>query len=207
MFHTRPMVEAMAKTRTSDREGSEARARILSAAYDVFAATGFRGSTLDGVAKRAGMSRAGVLHHFASKQAILIALLDQRDLDLNTDRLPDDSATELLTSMRGSIRAILDGRDLVKLAHMLTAEAADVDHPAHDWLVARSRRIRESMAAAFEASFERGELSRTADSATLAALCLGAIEGLEAQWLVDPDEVDVEAGVTLLESLIRGALV
>jgi AcrR family transcriptional regulator len=200
------MLDAMAKTLTSHREGSEARAKILAAAHDVFAATGFRGSTLDAVAKRAGMSRAGVLHHFANKQAILIALLDARDLDLNTNRLPDDSATELLSSMRESIRAILDGRDLVKLAHMLTAEAAEADHPAHDWLVQRSRRIRASMAAAFEASFARGELSRSADSAALAALCLGAIEGLEAQWLADPDEVDVEAGITLLESLIRSAL-
>jgi AcrR family transcriptional regulator len=153
------------------------------------------------------MSRAGVLHHFANKQAILIALLEQRDLELNTDRLGDDTATELLTSMRGTIRAILDGRDLVKLAHMLTAEAADADHPAHDWLVERSRRIRASMRAAFEASFARGELSASEDPAALAALCLGAIEGLEAQWLVDPGEVDVEAGITLLESLIRRALV
>jgi AcrR family transcriptional regulator len=200
------MLDAMAKTLTSDREGSEARAKILAAAHDVFAATGFRGSTLDAVAKRAGMSRAGVLHHFANKQAILIALLDARDNDLNTDRLPDDSATELLSSMRVSIRAILDGRDLVKLAHMLTAEASEADHPAHDWLVQRSRRIRSSMTAAFEASFERGELKRSADPAVLAALCLGAIEGLEAQWLADPGEVDVEAGITLLESLIRGAL-
>jgi AcrR family transcriptional regulator len=197
----------MARTTTSERERAQARDRILSAAAEVFGQRGFRAASLDAVAASAGLSKAGVLHHFGSKQAILLALLDQRDEALaRADALRDDSAGELLASVRGSLRRILDGRDLVKLAHTLTAEAADADHPAHEWLVARSRRIRASMAGAFEASFARGELAHTADSKTLAALCLAAVEGLEAQWLADPEEVDVEAGIALLEHLIRTAL-
>jgi AcrR family transcriptional regulator len=201
----------MAHTRASAREGAEARERILRAAHAQFAARGFRGATLDAIATDARMSRAGVLHHFDSKQALLLALLDARDEELGLLSSPvsqwrHDSATGLLASMRTTIHEVLAGRDLVRLAHTLTAEAAEPDHPAHDWLVQRSRRLRAMMAAAFEASFARGELAPEADSRTLAALCLATVEGLEAQWLADPDEVDLAQGVALLESLIRSAL-
>lgn len=198
----------MARTSTSLSEGADARERILRASHDVFASRGYRAATLDAIAGKAGLSRAGVLHHFANKQALLVALLDARDaeLDLAESQHRDDTASELMIFMQGSMRRILDGRDLVRLAHMLTAEAADADHPAHEWLVARSRRLRASMAAAFEGSFQRGELRRGADPRVLAALCLGCIEGLEAQWLADPGEVDVAEGMALFESLVRSAL-
>lgn len=200
----------MARTRTADRLGSDARDRILRSAHDVFAAQGYRGASLDAVAVGAGISRAGLLHHFENKQALLIALLNARDeqLELSGFSLGPgvDSAATLMETMRRSVREILDGRELVKLAHTLTAEAADDDHPAHEWLVQRSRRLRESMRAIFDAAVERGEFTAAVDSATLAALCLAAVEGLEAQWLADPDRVDVEAGLALLESLILRAL-
>lgn len=198
----------MARTATSDREGVEARARILAAAHEVFASRGFRAATLDAIARRAGLSRAGVLHHFTNKQALLVALLDARDAELHLaeNQHRRDTANELLIFMQGSMQHILDGRDLVRLAHMLTAEAADADHPAHEWLVARSRRLRASMATAFQASFDRGELRGGVDPKVLAALCLGCIEGLEAQWLADPGEVNVAEGMALFETLVRSAL-
>ncbi|UWQ21175.1 TetR family transcriptional regulator C-terminal domain-containing protein [Jannaschia sp. W003] len=52
------------------------RARILDAAIEVFAAEGFRGATLDGLAKAAGLSKPNLLYYFASKEAVYVALLD-----------------------------------------------------------------------------------------------------------------------------------
>lgn len=198
----------MARTLTSDREGADARERILRAALEVFGARGFRAAPLDAVARSAGMSRAGVLHHFENKQALLLALLDARDeeLALQESRASTETAGDLMQSMHVTVRTILENRPLVQLAHTLTAEAADAEHPAHDWLVRRSRRLRASMASAFEASFARGELRATADPHMLASLCLAAIEGLEAQWLADPDEVDVATTWELFERVLRDAL-
>ncbi len=62
------------------RKQSEARAateaRILDAALEVFAANGFRGATLDGIAEAAGMSKPNVLYYFPGKQEMYVALLD-----------------------------------------------------------------------------------------------------------------------------------
>lgn len=49
---------------------------ILEAALDVFSQYGFRGSTLDHIAKTAGMSKPNLLYYFASKEAIHTALLE-----------------------------------------------------------------------------------------------------------------------------------
>ncbi len=48
---------------------------ILEAALDVFSQFGFRGSTLDQIAKASGLSKPNLLYYFSSKEAIHIELL------------------------------------------------------------------------------------------------------------------------------------
>ncbi len=50
---------------------------ILEAALDVFSKHGFRGSTLDQIAKAAGLSKPNLLYYFPSKVAIHRALIDE----------------------------------------------------------------------------------------------------------------------------------
>lgn len=49
---------------------------ILEAALDVFSQHGFRGATLDQIAKAAGLSKPNLLYYFPSKVAIHRALID-----------------------------------------------------------------------------------------------------------------------------------
>lgn len=48
---------------------------ILEAALEVFSQFGFRGSTLDQIARAASLSKPNLLYYFASKEAIHLALL------------------------------------------------------------------------------------------------------------------------------------
>lgn len=52
-------------------------AAILAAGLKVFSQFGFRGSTLDNIAKEAGLSKPNVLYYFSSKDAIYKSLLAQ----------------------------------------------------------------------------------------------------------------------------------
>jgi AcrR family transcriptional regulator len=61
------------------RRGVERREAILDAAIEVFARSGFRGGAIAEIGERAGISAAGVLHHFGSKEALLAATLKERD--------------------------------------------------------------------------------------------------------------------------------
>ena len=53
------------------------RATILEAALDVFSQNGFRGATVDQIAKASGLSKPNLLYYFPSKEAIFTALLSQ----------------------------------------------------------------------------------------------------------------------------------
>ena len=52
------------------------RRTILDAGLDVFSQFGFRGTTLDQIADRAGLSKPNLLYYFAGKEAVHTALLE-----------------------------------------------------------------------------------------------------------------------------------
>src|SRR5688500_2675049 len=55
------------------------RAEILRVALEAYAASGHQGPSLRTIAEAVGLSEAGVLHHFASKDELLVAVLEARD--------------------------------------------------------------------------------------------------------------------------------
>lgn len=63
--------------RPLSRIQTQKRAKILNAALDVFSTQGFRGATVDEIAKVAGLSKPNLLYYFPSKEAIHSALLAQ----------------------------------------------------------------------------------------------------------------------------------
>jgi TetR/AcrR family transcriptional regulator len=52
------------------------RKAILEAALEVFSTYGFRGSTIDRIAEKAGLSKPNLLYYFRSKEAIYVAVLE-----------------------------------------------------------------------------------------------------------------------------------
>ncbi|MDW6057039.1 TetR/AcrR family transcriptional regulator [Streptomyces sp. FXJ1.4098] len=50
------------------------REQILEAALEVLTARGFKGTSIDAVAERAGLTRQGVLHYFPSKKRLLLGI-------------------------------------------------------------------------------------------------------------------------------------
>ena len=69
--------EASGMTKPETRIQKKNQAVILSAGLKVFSQYGFRGSTLDNIAREAGLSKPNLLYYFSSKDAIYKALLAQ----------------------------------------------------------------------------------------------------------------------------------
>lgn len=57
------------------RAVSETHAEILAAAARRFAATGYKGTSLQDIAREVGVAKATVLYHFANKEALLAELM------------------------------------------------------------------------------------------------------------------------------------
>ncbi len=60
------------------RKGEQTQARILDAAYDLFMAQGYHGTSMRQIAERADLTLGGVYNHFASKEDIWVAVLLER---------------------------------------------------------------------------------------------------------------------------------
>lgn len=175
-------------------KSAQRREEILEAALEVFSAYGFWKASLRDVADRAGMSQAGVLHHFANKNELLTALLEQRDAE-NTE-WTDAAAGDGLTRLR----AVADVAErnhrvprLVELRVLLSGEAASPEHPFHEYLVDRYARVNQRFREAFEEVAREGRLKAGVDPASAARKLTALMDGLQLQWLLDRDSVDVTA--------------
>ena len=72
-------------------ETQEKRKVILRAATEVFGEKGATKGTLEDIAEKVGMTRAGVLHHFGSKDNLLLQTVIYRD-SVDLEDYPEDMA-------------------------------------------------------------------------------------------------------------------
>jgi len=66
------------RTRAARAQGGEARDQLLSAALRVFARRSYRQAGVDEIAAEAGYSKGALYWHFAGKEELLLALLEER---------------------------------------------------------------------------------------------------------------------------------
>ncbi len=179
------------------------RKSILDSALEVFAESGYRSGSLRDVAERVGMSEAGLLHHFTNKSELLAAVLERRD-EQTRERFDFDPGHG-----RGLLRATIELVEynastpgVVELFCTLSAEATSATHPAHEYFVERYRATNEMMRGAFEEMASRGELRPGVVPAVAARGTVALMDGLQIQWLLDRDSVDMAADLrTYLDSL------
>jgi AcrR family transcriptional regulator len=70
----------MAETlETAPATSTDARARILDCAYDLFSRRGVRGVGVDEIIDKAGVAKATLYRHFRSKDELVLAFLEQRE--------------------------------------------------------------------------------------------------------------------------------
>jgi AcrR family transcriptional regulator len=159
----------------------------LDVASRLFADRGYRGTSLGDIAVQAGLSNAGLLHHFASKQDLLIEVLRRRDESdrtaLANDSPPDADIWQTLEQLV-TLAEMNSGRaGLVRLYTTVSAEAISHDHPAHSWLAEHLAQATSRLYQAFEDGKLRGVVRPEAPSASLARCCVAVLDGLQIQWL------------------------
>jgi len=194
------------KPRGEYAKSKETRTAILDAALEVFAQSGYRAGSLREVAERVGMSEAGLLHHFRSKSALLLALLDHRD-DLSRSRVDFDmpDGVEALRALAELARFNADNPGIVELYCVLSAEATSPDHPAHEYFINRYNYVRTSVTGSFARAAAAGRLVDGVDPGRAAVATIALMDGLQVQWLLDRTSTDMaEAMHECFRSLIRG---
>jgi hypothetical protein len=87
---------------------------------------------------------------------------------------------------------------------VVSAEATSPAHPAHEFFVARNRRVRNALSRSIGKQ-EPGSGITEAQLSALAAISIAVMDGLQLQWLLDP-EVDMTAHFEVFGGLLRQAI-
>ena len=164
-------------------KGEDRRHRILSVAERLLARNGWRNTALAQIAKEAGVTPAGLLHHFESKEQLLNAVLDTRDADdaIHADYRSGDLVTEL-----GRVPQRFDrAPELVGTFTVLLVENIAPEAPLHDRLVKRYRDAVDIITAIIERGQESGKYRPDVDAAGKAVEILAFTYGMETLWLLD----------------------
>jgi AcrR family transcriptional regulator len=178
-------------------KGRAKRAEIIERATALFGEVGYRGSSLREIAARCGISHPGLLHHFPTKEALLIAVLEQRDeQDALRYFTPPERGVAQLRRVVALAAHNETRRGIVELYTVLSAEATAVDHPAHDFFVQRYRTTVRDMTATYEQVRDEGALRAGVDPLVAARELVAAMDGLQLQWLLD-------GGATPMAEVVR----
>lgn len=172
-------------------KGERTRQRIIDSAAELFSRSGYRAVSLRDIAAHARLTHAGVLHHFPNKEATLIHVLSRRDeIDAPLVLAPGLSHRALVENILWIVERNARTPGLVSLYVNLSAEATDPAHPAHDYFVQRYRVLRESLIGAFTVLLN----GRDAPTPEMAAQQFLALQdGLQVQWLLEPEVVNMRA--------------
>ncbi|MEU8504819.1 TetR/AcrR family transcriptional regulator [Streptomyces brevispora] len=182
-------------TRRGYAKGRAKRVEILDQAMAMFGEVGYRGASLRVIATRCGISHPGLLHHFPTKQSLLLAVLEHRDeVDGEWLALGGPKGVDGLRRLVDLAALNAERRGIVELFSVLAAEATSTDHPAHTYFVERYRTSVLTTAASYRKARDEGAL-RTGIAPDEAAQQLVALmDGLQIQWLISGCGTDM-AGV------------
>lgn len=179
--------------RRKQQRSQETRARLLEAAEACFSESGYDGTGVAKICRRAGVSKGAFYHHFETKQAIFLELLNKSlevlDRQMARARQSAVDVPTALTHIAGLMRDVFEyagGKLPIFLAFWMQA--------AHDpaiWeaTIGHYRHYQAVFAAMIEAGIAEGSVQPVnANAAAQAIVSLGV--GIILQGLLDPDGAD-----------------
>ncbi|MDQ0688801.1 AcrR family transcriptional regulator [Streptomyces achromogenes] len=175
-------------------KAQQRRQEILQIAMDTFAARGYNNASLQEIADRAGVTQAGVLHYFRSKPQLLtsvLALRDETDIEQLGPERPRGLA--FLHHLVDTVRRNTEREGIVRLYAVLSAESVTEGHPAQNYFRDRYTGLRTFVTDALAEACELGETRPDLNLEDAANAIIAVMDGLQIQWLLAPDSVDMAA--------------
>jgi AcrR family transcriptional regulator len=169
------------------QRSEETRARILDAAVRRFAISGYNAASVDVICSDAGTSKGAFYHHFPSKQAVFIALMqgwlntiDQAIGSMRKPTVPDTLVQ--MTEVLPALFAAADERLPMFLEFMLQASRNEEIWQA---TIAPYRHYREHFSGLIRDGIAEGSLKEV-DPDAAAEVILSLAVGLFLQGVLDP---------------------
>lgn len=174
-------------------EAAKTRQAVLDAALQVFSARGYSATTLDEVARAAGVTRGAVYWHFANKAELYRALLQMygdRSLPIIQQAAQEggsflDVCERVLSRLLASLESDIELRAMMELTLFKTEQSTELAE-VHRERVEATRALTGMIAGIMRQGIANGALRADADPFDLARAFLAYQQGLFYLWLTDP---------------------
>jgi len=182
-------------------KGVRRRQQILDSAVALLAQRGVDRASLRTIGEAIGVSHAALRHYFSSRDELLVEAYRAHEAR---------AARQAPAADASAVGAIMEAAErnrsipgLVDLYATLTTDALQEQHAVtREFVRDRFRRLREALAARIESGQQAGRIAADIDPLDAAALVIAASDGLQIQWLLDPDAVDGGRSLSILERLL-----
>lgn len=174
--------------RPRGQDSAVVRENALRAAIDLIARHGYAATSMAQVAEAAGISPSGLAHHFRSKSALLGAVLDHRD---RMDSIPleglEAGPWRMFDALVSLTRENMRRRQLVLLYTSMVGEAIAPEHPAHSWMLRHFEASEGLLTDGLREDQRSGHVLPDAPVERIARSMIALMDGLQVQWLLDPE--------------------
>ncbi len=185
---------------------------ILRAATQVFAEQGFQAATMDAIAERAGIGKGTLYEYFRDKQDLFFGVFDDYIASMarmarQSMELPASTAAARIQQAIHTVLAMGAGaRDLFPLVFEFWAASAAPNRRERVAAMFRDTyaAFRTLIAGQIQTGQKEGEFDRGADATRIAAVLVGALDGLFLQAWFDPALDPVIMGDDFVAVLLRG---
>lgn len=194
--------------RRTAAEAAETRLAILRAALAEFSRRGYSATTLDGVARAAGVTRGAVYWHFASKAALYEELL--RAFGGQAGAIMGAAAAEggdfiavcqrILTRLLTRLEEDKELRAVMELSLFKTERTAELADVVANQRASMNELVAQ-LAGIMQAGIVQGALRADLDPRDVARGFLAYQQGLFHLWLTDPDAFSLRERASALADL------
>ncbi|MET0780106.1 MAG: TetR/AcrR family transcriptional regulator [Microbacterium sp.] len=184
-------------------KGAARREAILTTAMDVLARDGYRGTSLRSIARALELEPAHILYYFDSREDLLQNVIERWDADNTAAWGGDPTPANTLDLYADAIRRNLEIPGLVHLYLIFAAEAAQPDHPSHQFFRDRFEQLRRLLGVAIGYEQGAGRIDMSVDADRAARLLIAVADGVQLQALVDPT-IDAPKDLAATIAQLRG---
>lgn len=185
---------------------------ILSAAAQIFAEQGYQAATVGSIAERAGIGKGTVYEYFRNKQELFFGVFDDYIASMERQarqslELPADTASAHIQQAIHTVLAMsAEARDLFPLVFEFWSASASPDRqkPIATMFRGAYAQFRLLIADQIRKGQNAGEFDRATDANRIAAVLVGALDGLFLQAWFDPTLDPVSMGDDFVAVLLRG---
>jgi AcrR family transcriptional regulator len=171
------------------------RKHLLAAAIDCFARFGYQGTSIDRIARHAGVTKGALYYHFRDKEELLFEAVGARVGEFELHVLAEvGPGSDALATLKRVIDACFFHATVSnhrRFIMTLMIEALDVNPQLSAKFQRILRRMRYFLADVLRRGQEQGVVRADIEPTDTAAVIAGAIMGAEIQHYQDAEEIDL----------------